>query len=326
MILADKIIRARKKNGWSQEELAEKMKVSRQAVSKWESAQTVPDLEKILQLSALFGVTTDYLLKDELEEEDLTEDASGNTVKKVTVDEANEYLAWRKIAARRIAFATLLCILSPITLILLGGASEIPSFGISETVMGVIGLTVLFAFVLTAVPIYIYCGFQNEPYEFLDKNLPFELEYGVRALLTERKKQWRDTYIRANVIACCICIFAPIPLILSGFTGNEFLSVLMLAVTMITAGIGVFIFINVGVQQASIEKLLREGEYEEKQKEKNALKESVGFVYWGILTAVFFVWSFLSNDWHLSWLVFAVGGILFPAVMCLCDILTNRKK
>ena len=60
MILADKIIGLRKKNGWSQEELADKMNISRQAVSKWESAQTLPDLEKILQLSALFGVTTDY--------------------------------------------------------------------------------------------------------------------------------------------------------------------------------------------------------------------------------------------------------------------------
>ena len=62
MILADKIIKLRKKNGWSQEELAEKMNVSRQAVSKWEGAQTIPDLGRILQLSELFGVTTDYLL------------------------------------------------------------------------------------------------------------------------------------------------------------------------------------------------------------------------------------------------------------------------
>lgn len=46
MILADKIIRLRRKNGWSQEELAEKMNVSRQAVSKWESAQTVPILKR----------------------------------------------------------------------------------------------------------------------------------------------------------------------------------------------------------------------------------------------------------------------------------------
>ena len=64
MILADKIITLRKKNGWSQEELAEKLKVSRQAVSKWEGAQTVPDLERVLQMSQLFGVTTDYLLKE----------------------------------------------------------------------------------------------------------------------------------------------------------------------------------------------------------------------------------------------------------------------
>lgn len=74
MILADKIIRLRKKNGWSQEELAEKMNVSRQAVSKWEGAQSTPDLEKILQMSNIFGVTTDYLIKDEIEVEEFPEE------------------------------------------------------------------------------------------------------------------------------------------------------------------------------------------------------------------------------------------------------------
>lgn len=71
MILADKIIEERKKNGWSQEELANKLGVSRQAVSKWESSGSIPDLQRILQMSELFGVTTDYLLKDEIEEERL---------------------------------------------------------------------------------------------------------------------------------------------------------------------------------------------------------------------------------------------------------------
>ena len=73
MIFADKLITLRKKAGWSQEELAEKLNVTRQSVSKWEGAQSVPDIDKILQLSCLFGVTTDFLLKDELsEEEDYT--------------------------------------------------------------------------------------------------------------------------------------------------------------------------------------------------------------------------------------------------------------
>ena len=63
MILADKIMNERKKNGWSQEELAEQLNVSRQSVSKWEGAQAIPDLQKIIAMAELFGVSTDYLLK-----------------------------------------------------------------------------------------------------------------------------------------------------------------------------------------------------------------------------------------------------------------------
>ena len=105
MILADKIIRLRKKHGWSQEELAEKMQVSRQAVSKWEGAQTMPDLEKILMLSKLFGVTTDYLLKDEIEDEEFI-DESSISVKRVTIEQANEFLRQRKSASIQIAVHT----------------------------------------------------------------------------------------------------------------------------------------------------------------------------------------------------------------------------
>ena len=101
MILADKLIRLRKKNGWSQEELAEKMNVSRQAVLKWEGAQTIPDLEKILMLGELFGVTTDYLLKDEIENEDYTDGITNPGVRKITLAEANEYLELRKSAANQ---------------------------------------------------------------------------------------------------------------------------------------------------------------------------------------------------------------------------------
>ena len=54
MIFADKLILLRKKAGWSQEELAEQMNVTRQSVSKWEGAQSVPDLDKMIRLSELF--------------------------------------------------------------------------------------------------------------------------------------------------------------------------------------------------------------------------------------------------------------------------------
>lgn len=325
MIFADKIIRLRKKNGWSQEELADKMKVSRQAVSKWESAQTLPDPEKILQLSTLFGVTTDYLLKDEIEDEMFTKD-SDSTIKKITIEEANTYLEQRKRAAWQIAVATFLCILSPITLFILGAATEVPSLGVSETVMGVAGLLVLFAFVLTAVPIYIHCGFQNEPYAFLDKNVPFELEYGVKGIVTDRQKQFRGVYVKCNIIATCMCIFSPIPLIVSAFGKNALLCTVMLAVTIIIAGIGTSIFIVVGVQNASMQKLLKEGEFTEKEKTRRGLREAVGSVYWCVTVAIYLTWSFLTYDWHISWIVFPVSGVLFSLAMYICNLIADKHK
>lgn len=63
MTIADRIQFLRKTAGISQEELAEKIGVSRQAISKWESAQSLPDIEKIVLLSEFFHVSTDYLLK-----------------------------------------------------------------------------------------------------------------------------------------------------------------------------------------------------------------------------------------------------------------------
>ena len=106
MILADKIIALRKAKGWSQEELAEQLDVTRQSVSKWEGAQSAPDLERIVRMSELFGVCTDYLLRDELEQPPMQ--ASGETeerrARRVTLQEAEGFLeakADRPIGKRR---------------------------------------------------------------------------------------------------------------------------------------------------------------------------------------------------------------------------------
>ena len=123
MIFADKLITLRKKAGWSQEELAEKLNVTRQSVSKWEGAQSVPDIDKILQLSRLFGVTTDYLLKDDAAEPEYTEDDT-SPLPRVTLAQANDYLAKTQTNAPKLALATALCIISPIPLLALGTLSE----------------------------------------------------------------------------------------------------------------------------------------------------------------------------------------------------------
>ena len=64
MTLAEKILSLRTQRGMSQDDLAEKLEVSRQSVSKWETAQSTPDLDKIIKLANLFGVTVDELVRD----------------------------------------------------------------------------------------------------------------------------------------------------------------------------------------------------------------------------------------------------------------------
>ena len=75
MKLSEKILRLRKQRGMSQEEMAEKLNVSRQAVSRWETGSALPDAANVFQLSRLFGVSADYLLNDELEDEGPAADA-----------------------------------------------------------------------------------------------------------------------------------------------------------------------------------------------------------------------------------------------------------
>ena len=69
MKMSDKLIELRKEKGWSQEDFAEKLDVSRQAISRWENGIALPDAQNILRISKLFRVTADYLLNDDYQRE-----------------------------------------------------------------------------------------------------------------------------------------------------------------------------------------------------------------------------------------------------------------
>lgn len=324
MILADKIARLRKKNGWSQEELAEKMNVSRQAVSKWESAQTVPDLEKILMLGDLFGVTTDYLLKDELESEEFT---SGEepAVRRLTLAEANEYLAQRKTASVRMAAATFLCIFSVIPLLILGALAEIPSYGISENAAGAAGLIVLFLFIAAAVAVFLSCSFKNAPYAFLDKE-PFDTEYGVTGMVSERQRQYKSTHARCNMIGTMLCILSPVPIFIGMAVGSDLAMILAVCGTLFLAGAGAAVFVATGLRWSSMQKILQSGDYSPAEKKRSEHETALSAAYWTLATAVYLAWSFTTGDWKNTWIVWPVAGVLFAAVLNLYRLFTKSRE
>ena len=183
MILADKIIELRKRNGWSQEELAEKLDVSRQSISKWEGAQSVPDMNRILALSQIFGVSTDVLLKDELELDGApglglqTEDTAARSV---SMEEASAYLDHKNESAGRISLGVMLCILSPVLLIILGGAQEAGRIALTEKQAAGLGLIVLFLLIGAAVALFVISGIRGSRFEYLEEEI-IDTRYGQRA-------------------------------------------------------------------------------------------------------------------------------------------------
>ncbi len=321
MILADKIIAERKKNGWSQEELAEKLGVTRQSVSKWEGAQSVPDLQRILEMSKLFGVSTDYLLKDDIEEEEYLPDTVAEEavpVRKVSMEEASKFLSIKKQTAPKIALATFICILSPVLLMLLGVMSELNMIYMSENAAGGIGMTVLFLMVAIGVVMFILCGMQTREYDYLEKER-IETEYGVIGMVKEKKTQYEVTYIRYNILGVVFCIMGVVPIFVSLiFTENDFIMVLMVCLLFLLEAIGVLFFINAGVNQASFEKILQEGDY-------SVEKKSVGKVYWPIVTSIYLGYSLITMDWHISWVIWPVAAILFPAVSVLVNAVRKNR-
>lgn len=132
--------------------------------------------------------------------------------------------------------------------------------------------------------------------------------------------------MKYNYIGACICVLSPVPLLCGAFAENELLTVILLCVTMLIAGIGAMLFIVAGVRWASMQKLLREREFSDKGKHKSKISETVGTVYWLLATAIYFCWSFITNDWHITWVVWPTAGVLFAGVELVCNLWLDRSK
>ena len=328
MIFADKLIALRKKAGWSQEELAQQLNVSRQSVSKWEGAQSVPDLDKIVQLSRIFGVSTDYLLKDELEAQETAEPEPEQPVRRrVSLEEASQYLELRKQAAPWLALATFLSVLSPITLILLAGLSEYTA-RISENVASGIGLCVLILLVAAAVGIFLMCGAKAKPFSFLETE-PFETEYGVSGMVRQRRQEFEPTANRLNLIGTILCIVSVLPLFAAMCLSRSDLTYIVAVCLLLGfVALACLAFVYAGTRTGAMEKLLEEGDYTRQRKAKSRLVSTVSVCYWLVVTAVFLLYTFgpLGNGQaRYSWFIWAIAGVLYAAVLAVLRLIGNNK-
>lgn len=327
MILADKIIEERKKLGISQEELADKISVSRQAVSKWESAQSIPDIDKIITLSRLFSVSTDYLLKDELEpDKSITVDNDyDRSLHVVNIEEANDYMNIMNSESKNVAIGVSLCVSCPVLLIFLNGLAVGNFAGITETIACTIGIIVLFIFIATAVYLFVRYSGRMEQYQHLEKE-EFETAYGVLGLVKEKKSAFEPTYSKLLSIGIILCILSPLPLIISVLIkDNDVIVTSMTSLLLVVVAIGVYMIVRVALIKSSFQVLLQEEGYNKKEKRQNKATEKASGFYWCLITGVYLTWSFISGDWKTTWIVWPIAGAMFAPYSMLIKLIFKSK-
>ena len=341
MILADKIITLRKKAGWSQEELAVQLGVTRQSVSKWEGAQSVPDLDKVVQMSRLFGVSIDYLLKDELEEEEfIGSEAEETPLRRVTMEQAARYLTLRRACAPRMALAVAMCIVSPVVIIFLSAMADAGLGGISENLAAGLGVSVILVLVAIAVGMFLSCGAKTKEFDFLEKE-PFETEYGVSGMVRERRKAYEPTASRCTILGVVLCILAVVPLMLGVGLASSDVAALLVRVApadvyaaaavdalllLVACGVGVLVWS--GTYTGAMDQLLEEGDYTRKKKARSGVMSTVSLIYWLSVTAIFLFYTFGpkgNGQPQYSWFIWAVGGVLYAAVMGIVSLVLHHK-
>ena len=319
MILADKIINLRKQNGWSQEQLAEQLGVSRQSVSKWESGMSIPDLDKIIKISKIFSVSTDYLLKDEINDMPINatvetpQYADENSVY-VSVEDANTYISLCEKLAKFFALGVALCIISPVPLIFLCGFGEQGRLPVTEDAAGGIGVAILLLIIAVAVAILIICGLQTDKWEFLEKQ-SLNLEYGIKGIVEKKKSQFEKQFAYSIAGGVALCILGAVPLMIgTAFTASDAEMILFVNMLLLFVAAGVFLFVRAGVINGCYRKLLQEGEYNDNEKRTKRRLEPVATIYWCAVTAVYLLWSFTSFQWHRTWIIWPVAGVFYAVV------------
>jgi transcriptional regulator with XRE-family HTH domain len=324
MILADKIIRLRKRFGWSQEELAEKMNVSRQSVSKWESTNSIPDINKIIMLAEIFDVSTDFLLKDDVEEFNSLSGSTEPGIIQISLEQALKYVENKMEVTGLVTKGVVLCVCSVIPLFFFLAMAETNRMNLTSDIAAWIGVVSILVMISIGISFFIRTN-QYESDIAPIENEPFELAYGVHSVFKEKLQKFRATYnLRLSVgIFMFIISFLPLMFVSMFFSGSDII-LMMLIVLILIIATGIYIVASVSAKYDAYNNILKDSFKETEKTKRTKRTEKLAAFYWPLLVAIYLGWSLWTMDWGVTWIVWPVGAILFAALVGLIELLNKE--
>lgn len=274
----------RKEKGFSQEQLAQELNVSRQAVSKWESEGTYPEMDTLLAICELFEVNMDDLIKKDLSHVSIgkSEDAL------YCINAIKQFALQYAIGVCTIVFGVAMYLFIEMV---------IPEDSAQEYITNI----VFMIFLIVGVLILIYTGIHDEKFKKQHPNYP-------SPLLTQKEElRFHQLFSIAMVSGVGSILFGVVLQMLldEGMRLSHFAN----GIFMLFICVAVFIFIYFGVQKERYEESEQAETITNTKKNEEMLIGVVCGVIMIFSTIIFFIWSFLFEAWKISWIVYPIGGM-----------------
>ena len=268
---------------------------------------------------AVGTVISEFGNLDELAEElgihqfmELPEVVAEQPRRTITMEDTKQFLHDKARQAFQVAFGVLLCIVSPVGIII----SE--AVHINE----LIGVLALFLCIAVAVGMFVFSGISIKKWDFL-KQEPCSLDFETTNYVHEKKDYNRGIFALFLVIGIGLCILSVIPVIIFGEINLHMQAVNLesmgAAFLLLFVAIGVFLIVYGSMIYGSFDELLKVidvrtvgGNYVPEQKEQymTPAMATIMEVYWPTITCIYLIWSFLTFEWWVSWIIWPVAAIV----------------
>lgn len=295
MNFGEKLQYLRKERGLSQEELAGMLHVSRQAVSKWESQGSYPEMEKLILISDLFQVSLDYLIKDQT-----TPQSYEKNYDYVSEHQIETYMQFKKKFALYMACLIAFIVLGLIIPILCTDTAyeTLSGFGFLLVVgIGVFGL--------------IMTGLSTKQYQDIE-NKEMKMSYSLLQQLQNQYQHFHSRFVVAMASGVLIIILSLAIVALLSELHIPYPQ-LITAQFILCVSLAVFLFIYYGILDDMYKFLLDNSSYI-KEKEKEKENESIYAITMPLAAMIYLIMGFTQNWWHPGWVIFPITVFISMAI------------
>ena len=276
--------------------------------------QVIAEFGNLDELAADLGISHEVSALDSTESEQIN----------MTDQDVERYLAVTRESGRQIAGGVSLIMMGVVILILFQTIADMGM--LEERVAQAIGIGGLLLLVAIAVYMFIMAGVKTDQYESLETR-----QVNIDPYLRNRIKLQKDAYVPAYGRTIATGVFLIILGVIGLVTiailevGGYILLQLSVVAFLILVAIAVGLFIMGGTKMSALDKLLNEGDYTRRKKQEAYIMQPFAGIYWMVVLGGYLAWSFLSDSWAISWIVWPIGGVLYAIISSIVSIARRNR-